>query len=101
MNNSQLTIPLETRPATQPEPPQERRVRVAIKDVDHYAKWCGETLQGAVGRVARVKENSCCGTHGWGPAWLVEFDTPIPSWWEGGEPVTAFWFPPDDLEVLA
>ena len=85
-------------PGMAPQPP--RRVRVAIRNPESYAAGCAEMLQGAVGRVIRDKEHSCNGERSFGPASLVEFDAPLASWWSGGSPVTAFWFPPCDIEPI-
>lgn len=75
-----------------------QRVRVTIRDRDRYAFGCAEILDGRTGTLQRLMEQSFNGDNSNGPAWLVQFDEPAPSWSSHDMPVDAFWFPPGDLE---
>lgn len=76
------------------------RVRVTIRDRDRYAFGCAEILDGRTGTLDRFMEHSFNGDNSNGPAWLVHFDDPVPSWSSHNVPFYAFWFPPGDLETL-
>jgi hypothetical protein len=78
------------------------RVRVAIKNPNQWSKPAAERLNGVVGRTDSFSADSFNGDNSRGPAYLVQFDEPIPSWhWHSaGEPVREFWFAESDLEAL-
>lgn len=76
------------------------RVTVKLRDPDRFASGAATALEGATGVVTSFAPNSYNGDGpGPGPAWLVEFDSPRPTWWTHQIPVTAFWFPAGDLKI--
>lgn len=74
------------------------RVRISIKHLPEYSH--GERFQNRTGTVIARNDKSTNGRPFLGPALLVEFDQPIDQDWSGS-PITAFWFPPEDLEPLS
>lgn len=76
-----------------------QRVRVNIRDRQHYTFGCADKLDKATGTVERYKARSSNGRNFDGPAALVTFDMPRETWWSGQSEVTAFWFPVEDLEL--
>lgn len=68
------------------------RVQVAILNDRDYAFRCAQALNGMTGVVERYDAN--------GDLAMVRFDKPAPTWWTHQTPVTGFWFPVHDLQVI-
>ena len=75
------------------------RVKVGIREREGYAFGCAACLDGAVGTVEQVKDDSANGRNG-GPALLVRFDVARPTWFTHQTPAEAFWLPVEDLTAL-
>ena len=73
-----------------------QRVTVVIQDLSSYSG--GDRFQDVPGVIVKFNPKSVNGKQWLGPAYLVQFDTPVPSEHTSWSPTTAFWFPPDDLK---
>jgi hypothetical protein len=75
-----------------------QRVRVKIRGVRQFSGDAGERMNGRLGAVSDYSAKNFNGDPPLGPAYLVQFDEPIAGWHAHQSDVTAFWFPPGDLE---
>lgn len=78
-----------------------QKLRVAIRHPKEWTAGAVKVLDGQVGTVDVVKT-----THDSGntrrtlhtPLYLMTFDPPLPSIWQWGSPVTAYWFEETELQ---
>lgn len=78
-----------------PHRPDGARARVNITDFATYASGAAECLHGKTGKVSAYVE--CSINADWGPAYLLDFDTPANPWWSGQGLPNSWWFPAAEL----
>jgi hypothetical protein len=79
------------------------RVRTRITRTEDYAMGCAAMLTDQVGVIKEIKsDKDPLFTYAFSdkPHALVGFDPPLPSTWTSGSPISGFWFPFDELEVI-
>jgi len=69
------------------------RIRIDIANKERYTSHCLTALNEQMGTVIVTSQAG----RAYEPAYLVQFDSPVPAWYKHGLPVSFFWFPWEDI----